>query len=173
MLCSVGAVSASAALPQRCLATMHCADAGAWGMVQPSRNGSELGSVYEARRAMSSSSMCMLGDDNGYAMCGIDPTTAPKQLWYHMTLWGSVMQESSKQYAPSLASPRRPLGFRFPAARPVESSRASPPHRPREDALAHPVDTSRSNLAAAWVCFRSGGFPTNPGLVWAAGGSCL
>jgi hypothetical protein len=39
-------------------------------------------------------------------------------------------------------------GLRF-AARPVESSRASPPHRPREDELGHPADTSRTNLAAA------------------------
>jgi hypothetical protein len=31
----------------------------------------------------------------------------------------------------------------------VESSRASPPRRPREDGLTHPADTSRSNLAAA------------------------
>ena len=38
------------------------------------------------------------------------------------------------------------VGFRFPA---MEKSRVSPPHRPREDGLAHPVDTSRSNLAAA------------------------
>jgi hypothetical protein len=35
-----------------------------------------------------------------------------------------------------------------PAA-PVESSRASPPHRLREDGLIHPADTSRTNLAAA------------------------
>jgi hypothetical protein len=28
-------------------------------------------------------------------------------------------------------------------------SRASPPHRPREEGLAHPADTSRTNLAAA------------------------
>jgi hypothetical protein len=34
-----------------------------------------------------------------------------------------------------------------------ESSRAWPPHRPREDGLAHPADLP-------WVCFR-GGFP-NP-----------
>jgi hypothetical protein len=39
------------------------------------------------------------------------------------------------------------LAFRFPAA-PVESSRASPPHRPRDDGLAHPADSSRSNLAS-------------------------
>jgi hypothetical protein len=39
-------------------------------------------------------------------------------------------------------------GFRLPAA-PVESSRASPPHSPREDGLDHPADTSISNLAAA------------------------
>jgi hypothetical protein len=32
---------------------------------------------------------------------------------------------------------------------PVESSRAWPPHRPREYRLAHPTDTSRSNLAPA------------------------
>jgi hypothetical protein len=31
----------------------------------------------------------------------------------------------------------------------MESSRASPPHRPREEGLAHPADTSRPNLAAA------------------------
>jgi hypothetical protein len=30
----------------------------------------------------------------------------------------------------------------------VESSRASPPHRLREDGLAHPTDTSRPNLAS-------------------------
>jgi hypothetical protein len=35
-----------------------------------------------------------------------------------------------------------------PAA-PVEGSRASPPHRPREDWLAHCADTSRTNRAAA------------------------
>ena len=44
------------------------------------------------------------------------------------------------------------LGFRFPAAL-VESYRASPPHRPREYGLAHPVDTSRSILLLPWVCF--------------------
>jgi hypothetical protein len=31
----------------------------------------------------------------------------------------------------------------------TESSRASPPHRPREGGLAHPADTSRTNLAEA------------------------
>jgi hypothetical protein len=38
----------------------------------------------------------------------------------------------------------------------VESSIASPPHRPREDGLAHPADTSISNLAFYYclgVCF--------------------
>jgi hypothetical protein len=40
----------------------------------------------------------MLGDE-GHAMCGIDPTTAPKQLWYHMAFWGNVMQESGKRCA--------------------------------------------------------------------------
>jgi hypothetical protein len=40
-------------------------------------------------------------------------------------------------------------------AAPVENSIASPPHMPREDGLAHPADTSRSNLAAACVCFRT------------------
>jgi hypothetical protein len=35
---------------------------------------------------------------------------------------------------------------RLPA--PVESSRESPPHRPREERLTHPADTSISNLAA-------------------------
>ena len=42
------------------------------------------------------------------------------------------------------------VGFRLPAA-PVERrcSRASPPHRRREDGLARPADTSRTNLAAA------------------------
>jgi hypothetical protein len=40
------------------------------------------------------------------------------------------------------------LGVQFPTA-PVESSRASPPHRPRENRLAHSADTSRSNLADA------------------------
>jgi hypothetical protein len=35
---------------------------------------------------------------------------------------------------------------------------------PREDGLAGPADTSRSNLASAWVCFQ-GEFPTEaPGL---------
>ena len=38
------------------------------------------------------------------------------------------------------------LGFGFSS---VESSRATPPHRSREDWLAYPADTSRSNLAAA------------------------
>jgi hypothetical protein len=42
--------------------------------------------------------------------------------------------------------PFRGEGFRF---QPVESNRASLPHRPREDGLTHPADTSRSNLAAA------------------------
>jgi hypothetical protein len=40
------------------------------------------------------------------------------------------------------------LGLRLPAA-PVESSRASPPLRPREDGLNHPADTLRTNLADA------------------------
>jgi hypothetical protein len=36
----------------------------------------------------------------------------------------------------------------------VESSRASPPHRPREDGLARPADASRSNLAALGLLSR-------------------
>jgi hypothetical protein len=50
-----------------------------------------------------------------------------------------------------------------------ESSRAWPPHRPREDGLAHPADTSRSNLAAAlgllsrWL---SKPFPSLTALSW-------
>jgi hypothetical protein len=47
------------------------------------------------------------------------------------------------------------LGFRVPAA-PVERSRASPPHRPREDELTHPTDTSRPNLAAALALLSRG-----------------
>ena len=43
---------------------------------------------------------------------------------------------------------RSPPRVSIPAA-PVESSRASPAHMPREDGFAHPADTSRSNLAAA------------------------
>jgi hypothetical protein len=43
-------------------------------------------------------------------------------------------------------------GFRF--------GRASPPHRPREDGLAHPADTSISNIASALALLRGGGFPT-------------
>jgi hypothetical protein len=46
-------------------------------------------------------------------------------------------------------APRNTHRVSVPAAAPVESCRASPPHRPREDALAHPADTSRSNRAAA------------------------
>jgi hypothetical protein len=42
--------------------------------------------------------------------------------------------------------------FRFPAA---PKHRASPPHRPREDWLTHPADTSRSNLAAAGSAFEA------------------
>jgi hypothetical protein len=43
------------------------------------------------------------------------------------------------------------------------SSRVLPPHRPREGGLAHPADTSISNLADAWVCLRGHpGFPNNP-----------
>jgi hypothetical protein len=38
---------------------------------------------------------------------------------------------------------------RWRARCPVESSSASPPHRPREEGLTHPADPSRSNLAAA------------------------
>ena len=40
------------------------------------------------------------------------------------------------------------LGFRVSSAV-SQSSRASPPYRPREDGLAHPADPSRTNLAAA------------------------
>ena len=39
-----------------------------------------------------------------------------------------------------------------------EGSRASPPHRPRANELAHPADTSRSNLAEA-LGLLSSGFP--------------
>jgi hypothetical protein len=63
------------------------------------------------------------------------------------------------------SSPRRsckPQVFRSPA--PVESSRASPRHRPREDGLVRPADTSRTDLAAALgllsSVLASGGFPT-------------
>jgi hypothetical protein len=43
----------------------------------------------------------------------------------------------------------------------VESIRSSPPRRPRKDGLTHPAATPRSNLAAASVGFRGGGF-SNP-----------
>jgi hypothetical protein len=53
----------------------------------------------------------------------------------------------------------------------VESSRASPPRRPREDGLTHPADNSRPNLAGAWVCFRGCGFPnTRPRVQTTTGG---
>jgi hypothetical protein len=38
-------------------------------------------------------------------------------------------------------------GFRFRLPARVESSRASPPRRPREDGLAYQADTSRPDLA--------------------------
>jgi hypothetical protein len=38
-------------------------------------------------------------------------------------------------------------GFHSSAGGAAESSRAWPPHRPREDELTHPADTSRSDLA--------------------------
>jgi hypothetical protein len=38
---------------------------------------------------------------------------------------------------------------RFPTAARGESCGASPLHRPREDGLTYPADTSRTNLAAA------------------------
>jgi hypothetical protein len=44
---------------------------------------------------------------------------------------------------------------------PVEGSRASPRHRPREDGLAHSADTPRSNRADGLGLPSSGGFP-NP-----------
>jgi hypothetical protein len=50
-------------------------------------------------------------------------------------------------------------GFRLPAL--LENSRVSPPHRPREAGLAHPAETSRSDLLLPWACFRAGGLP-NP-----------
>jgi hypothetical protein len=75
---------------------------------------------------------------------------------------------------------RRSAGLRFPAKfadwlkmkaklgfgfqQPRESSSASPPHRPREDGLARPADTSRPNLAAALALLSSGGSP-NPSVV--------
>jgi hypothetical protein len=59
-----------------------------------------------------------------------------------------------------LAAARDPSSVSVPAA-PVERSRASPPHRPREDELTHHADTSRSNLAEALGLLSSGGFP-NP-----------
>jgi hypothetical protein len=43
-----------------------------------------------------------------------------------------------------------------------ESSRASPPHRPLEDGLTHPTDTSRSNLASALGAYKVAAFPNNP-----------
>ena len=46
---------------------------------------------------------------------------------------------------------RCPASARVSVSGALERSRASPPHRPREDRLAHPADTSRSNLAAAWA----------------------
>jgi hypothetical protein len=42
----------------------------------------------------------------------------------------------------------RGFGLRVPAA-PRVSSRVSPPHRPRENGLAHPADPSRPNIAFA------------------------
>jgi hypothetical protein len=46
-----------------------------------------------------------------------------------------------------------------------EQHRASPPHRPREDGLDHPPDTSISNLADALGLLKGGGFPD---LAWRA-----
>jgi hypothetical protein len=47
----------------------------------------------------------------------------------------------------------------------VESSRAWPPHRPRESGLAHPADPSRSRLAALGSGFRGDGFPNQARLL--------
>jgi hypothetical protein len=38
--------------------------------------------------------------------------------------------------------------------------RASPPHRPREDGLDHPLQPLQDPIVfAPWLCFRGGGFP--------------
>jgi hypothetical protein len=54
-----------------------------------------------------------------------------------------VRQRRVRQYQ------RRGARNPHPAWAPVPSSRASPPHRPREDGLAHPADTPRTDLASA------------------------
>jgi hypothetical protein len=50
---------------------------------------------------------------------------------------------------PPCCLPERPRVSVASSSGPVEGSRASPTHRPREDGLTHPADTSRSNLADA------------------------
>ena len=71
-------------------------------------------------------------------------TAAEKALAEHGDLYTWVL--------PALVTEREsgsnPTLRGFPAAR-VEGSRASPPHRRREDGLTHPADTSRFNLADA------------------------
>ena len=60
-------------------------------------------------------------------------------------------------------------GIGFPAAS-EESSRVSPPRRPREDGLSHPADTSRSNLLLPCVYVQGCGFPNNIlGGLWYSG----
>jgi 2-polyprenyl-6-methoxyphenol hydroxylase-like FAD-dependent oxidoreductase len=57
-----------------------------------------------------------------------------------------VGADGGKSRVRELAGKRIPLpSFSFQRA--VEGGRAWPPHRPREGGLAHPADTSRSNLA--------------------------
>ena len=62
---------------------------------------------------------------------------------------------------------------RFPVA--PESSRVSPPHRPREDGLTRPADTSRSNIASALGLLSrrlSEPSPTRTLVVWTAADEC-
>ena len=64
------------------------------------------------------------------------------------TLWHRTHTPQPSTVPNSLLSLSLCCRFRCPAAR-VESSSASPPHRLREEGLAHPADTQMSNLADA------------------------
>ena len=65
------------------------------------------------------------------------------------TAWDRVGSQRGRMKRPGLQttpSATRAKGALVSSSA-CERSRASPPHRPREDGLAHPADASRSNLA--------------------------
>jgi hypothetical protein len=93
-------------------------------------------------------------EEQEFAPACVSSTTQTPPPTTHTSQLHTARATTTSQ--PHTLQPR--LGFQFPAE-PLESSRAWPPHRPREDGLAHPAAASRPNLASALGLPKPSRFP--------------